>query len=163
MTKIFHVISFFSGKDWIMVGMSDGKLKFEISFGYGKNLILRSNERMNDGNEHKAVLTLNKKATLMIDDDSSNIIESTNDNIDDYFNVKQTSLYIGGHKKNIPEVTGSEYQEGFRGCLLNVGFQHKRNPGESGPASYGSSSIAFSNKALYLEMMGVKCVKFCSV
>ena len=150
-----------SVSDWISAGLKDGYLEFQVSFGNGKSLLVRSSNRLNDGNSHRASFSLDRNATLVVDGGSP---IRDNNRINEIFDVSNDYLYVGGHPDDIATVTNFQYAQGFEGCLTNLGIVHYRLPGVTGiPKEYGMKRIPFSKENFFIDQVNVKCVKMCGL
>ena len=71
-------------------------------------------------------------------------------------------LYLGGHPEDISDITGARFQQGFDGCITNIGIIHY-NKKNTNPPKYGLPRIPFNKQNYFLEQSNVKCVKVCRV
>ena len=114
---------------------------------------------MNDGQSHQAVFRLDRNATLIID---GGLPQVDDNQINDYLNVARDYLYVGGHPEDISDITGARFDQGFEGCINNIGIMHY-NKENKNPPKYGLSRIPFNKKNYFLDQSNVKCVKMCRV
>ena len=123
------------------------------------NFNIAQSFRLNDGQSHQAVFRLDRNATLIID---GGLPRFDDNQISDYLNVARDYLYVGGHPEDISDITGARFDQGFEGCITNIGIMHY-NKENKNPPKYGLSRIPFNKKNYFLDQSNVKCVKMCRV
>ena len=123
---------------------------------------VRSKSPLNDGQDHKIHFILRaKNATLEVDGNADDFNENLS--IGDIMDVENYSLFLGGHENDVADVTDYVFSQGFAGCIKQLGIEHYKLPGKSGPSRYGSRNLPLNSDRFVEYRKNMECVKMCRV
>ncbi|XP_066527292.1 basement membrane-specific heparan sulfate proteoglycan core protein [Hoplias malabaricus] len=113
------------GKDFISLGLQNGRLVFSYQLGSGEAQIL-SREQVNDGHWHKiTAVRTGKQGYIQVDGGSARHGQSQGRSI--MVNTKG-NIYLGG-APDMSMLTGGKFSSGITGCVKNLSLMNAR-PGD---------------------------------